>query len=137
MCEAEPWEVGTMARAKAAGEERRRRWTEWVSKWECSGSSQAVFCREHGLNANTFNFWKLRVLRQRPGTSRSRGAHEATGGSGAPAFVPVRVATRAPCAVEVCLRGGHTIRITADFDETVLRRLLGVLEPAGEASRAC
>jgi hypothetical protein len=36
------------------------------------------------------------------------------------------------CGVfEVSLRGGHSIRITPDFDEASLRRLLGVLRDEG------
>lgn len=119
-----------MARTKAACEERRRHWTELVLKWQNSGASQAVFCREHGLNANTFNFWKLRVLRQRPGTRRNRRMLEATA-DGDSKFIPVRVAMPVSCAFEVCLRSGHTIRIAPGFDETALRRLLGVLEQNG------
>jgi len=117
-----------MARAKAACEERSRRWTEWVSKWQGSGSSQAAFCRENGLNANTFNFWKLRVLRQRRSEAAAKGD---------PKFIPVRVAIPSSCAFEVCLRSGHTIRIAPGFEETSLRRLINVLEPVVGADRAC
>lgn len=119
-----------MARAKAACDERSRRWTELVTKWQGSGSSQAVFCREYGLNANTFNFWKLRVLRQRPGTRRNRRMLEVTADDDSK-FIPVRVSTPVSCAIEVCLRSGHTIRIESGFDETALRRLIGVLEQNG------
>ena len=123
-----------MARgARARDLERSRRWAALVSEWRASGASQAAFCRERGLNANSFNFWKLRVLRQRPGTRRARSSLEAVTGAGAPAFIPVRVAAPEACALEVCLRTGHMIRITADFDETILRRLIGVLEDG----RAC
>lgn len=122
-----------MARANAACEERRRRWTELVAKWQGSGSSQAVFCRENGLNANTFNFWKLRVLRQRPGTRRML---EATADDDSK-FIPVRVATQSFCAFEVCLRSGHTIRIAPGFDKASLRCLIGVLESESGSDRAC
>ena len=141
MCEAVPWEGETMARAKADCKEHSRRWTEWVSKWQGSGSSQAAFCREHGLNGNTFNYWKLRVLKQRPGTKRFRrvpGAKSAANG-GKARFTPVRVVAAAPgivapaCAYEVSLRSGHTIRIASNFDEASLRRLIGVLDGASSA----
>ena len=118
---------------------RSRHWTEWVTKWNSSGSSQAAFCREHGLNGNTFNYWKLRVLKQHSGTKRSRrvlGAKAAANG-GEVKFTPVRVVTAPACAYEVSLRSGHTIRIAADFDETSLRRLIGVLEAGAGESRAC
>jgi len=119
-----------MARAKLVIEERSLRWTELVLKWRDSGASQASFCREHGLNPNSFNFWKLRVLRQRPGARRKRRILEAPEASGLP-FIPVQVATPVASAIEVGLHSGHTIRITPGFDEATLRRLVGVLEQRG------
>ena len=118
---------------------RSRRWTEWVTKWQGSGSSQAAFCREHGLNGNTFNYWKLRVLKQRPSTKRFRRVVKAApvAKRGEIKFTPVRVVSVPACAYEVSLRSGHTIRIASDFDEASLRRLLGVLESDGGVGRAC
>jgi hypothetical protein len=113
--------------AKASG--RAGRWTALVSEWRSGGASQAAFCREHGLNANTFNYWKLRVLRQRPGKRRQR--RDVTAAMPAKRsgdFTPVRVIASPACAFEVQLRGGRTLRVAATFDETSLRRLIGVLE---------
>jgi hypothetical protein len=117
-------------------EERGRRWTERVSKWQASGQSQAAFCREHGLNGNTFNYWKLRVLKQRRGKKLFRPVEEVGKDERLceRKFIPVRVISAPACAYEVSLRSGHTLRIASDFDEAVLRRLIGVLE---EASGAC
>ena len=118
---------------------RSRRWTEWVTKWNGSGLSQAAFCREHGLNANTFNYWKLRALKQHSGTKRFRrvlGAKSAAD-SGEVKFMPVRVVSSPACAYEVNLRCGHTIRMASDFDEASRRRLIGALESNGGAERAC
>jgi len=134
-----------MARAKADFEERSRRWTVLVSKWNGSGSSQAAFCREHGLNGNTFNYWKLRVLKQHSDTKRSRRVVRAksAASSGEVKFTPVRVVAAAPRSVapayayEVSLRSGHTIRIATDFDAASLLRLIGVLESNGGTNSAC
>ena len=115
---------------------RSGRWTEWVTKWNGSGLSQAAFCREHGLNGNTFNYWKLRVLKQRPGTKRFRcvvKAAEPAANDGEVKFTPVRVVCAPACAYEVSMRSGHMIRITSDFDEASLRRLIGVLNGASSA----
>jgi len=66
-----------------------------------SGSSQAAFCREHGLNGNTFNYWKLRVLKQHSDTKRSRRVVRAksAASSGEVKFTPVRVVAAAPRSV--------------------------------------
>jgi hypothetical protein len=121
-----------MAGAKAEREERKRQWTERVSKWQDSGLSQVAFCRKYGLNGNTFNYWKLRVLKQRPGARRLRRTLEPKSGesAGKVEFTPVRVIDAPACTYEVCLRGGRSIRITSNFDEASLRRLIGVLDGA-------
>jgi hypothetical protein len=136
MCEALPWEGGAMGLAKVACDERRLRWVGLVWKWRDSGASQAAFCRAQGLNANTFNFWKLRVLRQRPEARCNQRRSEAAADGGTK-FIPVRVATPSPCAFEVCLRGGHSIRVASGFDEASLLRLIAVLEADDRVERAC
>jgi hypothetical protein len=125
-----------MGLAKVGDDERWRRWVGLVWKWRGSGSSQAAFCRAQGLNANTFNFWKLRVLRQRPGLLRDTRKRD-DADSGEVKFIPVRVSTPAVSAFEVCLRGGHTIRVASNFNEAALRRLIAVLEADGRAECAC
>jgi hypothetical protein len=136
MWEALPWEGGAMRLAKVGNDERRWRWVELVWKWRDSGASQAAFCRSHGLNVNTFNFWKLRVFRQQPGTQHNQGLRAVASATGSK-FFPVRVVTPSSCAFEVCLSGGHTIRVAPDFDEASLRRLIAVLEANGGAEREC
>jgi len=40
----------------------REFWTEKVRQWQRSGKAQSVFCREEGLNLNSFNGWKQSLL---------------------------------------------------------------------------
>lgn len=76
-----------------------------------------------GLSPATFKWWERRLRAQprpgrakRPGPSRFAEVH-VRGGDVAWAF-------------EVELRGGRRVRVAAGFDESALRRLLGVLESA-------
>jgi hypothetical protein len=39
---------------------KREDWLRHVSAWRTSGLTQAAYCREHQLNATTFNGWVLR-----------------------------------------------------------------------------
>jgi hypothetical protein len=39
---------------------QRADWLQHVSTWRTSGLTQAAYCREHQLNATTFNGWILR-----------------------------------------------------------------------------
>ena len=47
-----------MSRVKLAI--RRADWLEHVRIWRTSGLTQAAYCRDHQLNATTFNGWILR-----------------------------------------------------------------------------
>jgi hypothetical protein len=39
-------------------EEREQYWRDQISKWSASGVSQVQFCKDEGLNLNTFVSWK-------------------------------------------------------------------------------
>jgi len=41
-------------------ESRRQYWEEHVSTWQCSGLSQAAYCREHGLLPRQLGYWVRR-----------------------------------------------------------------------------
>ncbi len=40
---------------------RLTRWQTLLEKWKKSGQSQARFCRDNGLNTNTFQYWKKKL----------------------------------------------------------------------------
>ena len=109
------------------GPERRRRWT-WeeksriVAESYASGPSVSAVARRSGLHPNQLFRWR-RQFRE----GRFEG-----GGADLPAFVPVVVGSGAvpgetgSGAIEVAV-GGMTVRLTADVDEVVLRKVLGVV----------
>ena len=35
-------------------------WQQQIQAWQASGLTPAVYCRQHGLNPNTFNGWRRR-----------------------------------------------------------------------------
>ena len=39
---------------------KRADWLQHVSAWRIAGLTQAAYCREHQLNATTFNGWVVR-----------------------------------------------------------------------------
>ena len=47
------------------------RWKQHIEDWQASGLSQAEYCRQHGLNANTFSgrlhHYRSQGLPPRPG----------------------------------------------------------------------
>ena len=91
---------------------------ELLTDLAASGKSTAAFARDRGIQP-----WKLyNALRSRAGR-RKRSAVPST-------LVPVTVTTPTPhvrATLELQLSGGHRLLIPSDFDESSLRRLMGVL----------
>ncbi len=79
-----------------------------------SGMSTSAFAREHGLPA-----WKLYYALKARAKLRTP----------KPAIIPVRVtnATDRSTPLELVLSGGHRLLVPTNFDESSLRRLMGVL----------
>lgn len=44
--------------------DRKKYFVEQYVKWRESGLTQAAFCRDKGINTNTFNCWKLAIERK-------------------------------------------------------------------------
>ena len=110
--------------------EKRARWRDHLRACSASGLSAAEYCRVEGLHPKSFYRWR-RVLGD---------AGKVTGGSGAvrqaaavaPLFSEVQVAPVSRDGeggvLEVVLAGARRIRVTPDFDEAALRRMVRVLE---------
>jgi hypothetical protein len=112
--------------------ETREVWAKRVERWRDSGLTVKEFAAEIGVNANTLAGWRWRIgsgaRRPAPAVARS-----------SPAFVEVVAApevgtTRATLSarvaepLELILRGGHRVRVPAEFDPAALRRLVDALE---------
>lgn len=97
-----------------------RFWKERVQQWTASGLSAREFADREGLRRERLFFWKRRLR----GNSVM-----ASGVSFAKVEIqPSQTRPEPTCsALEVVTRLGHTVRVGADFDEGVLRRLLIVL----------
>jgi hypothetical protein len=90
-----------------------------LADFDASGQSAAAFARSRGIRS-----WRLyHALNRRRGNVRGRKPQ--------PAFVPVNVVGAAPVitssSLELLLAGGHRLRIDADFDAALLRRVVEAL----------
>jgi hypothetical protein len=95
----------------------RRRWTSTDARLvlkaqAASGLSVNAFAMQQGLDAQRLYFWKRRLETETEGT---------------PTFVEVMPRTEA-AVVEVVLRSGRILRISAAIDTPTLRRLVEALE---------
>ena len=113
----------------------RAEWLEAVNQWRSSGQSVHGYARAHDLHPSTFAVWASRF---RNGVDGKPG-REAVKGTGASAFVPVRVSgTTRPCEVfsemsieggfEVVLTNGRRVRVAGNFRPQVLAQLIAVVE---------
>jgi hypothetical protein len=137
----------------AAYTEWVEQWTKRVAQWQASGLSQAKFCRQNNIKLTTFNFWKLRVLKQHPGPTRHRKPRASaekhppekqkrtrTPSRPAARFVPVVVRSdtaRSEWWCEIACRNGRVLRLREKLPSATLRELVADLEataPRPEAS---
>jgi hypothetical protein len=117
-------------------EERRQFWREHVHAWRRSGERRDDYCREQGLNVQTFNLWVGRLRDElRPGGSGAPRTTEKASRetSDAPTFIPVEIAADdetlatgdatgiPPIEVDA---GGVTLRVSASADTDVLARVI-------------
>jgi hypothetical protein len=123
-------------------EDRRQFWREHVQAWHRSGDRRDDYCREHGLNEQTFNLWVGRLRDElRPSTNGApRTSNEASPGTSAePTFIPVEIAgddetpstsdepATAPIEVDA---GGVTLRVSATADTELLARVIAAARRA-------
>jgi transposase-like protein len=109
-------------------------WREHLAAWRRSGQSVRDYCVAKGLSQPSFYAWR-RTLSERAGRGRAQAER---GGSptsntalaGVASFVPVRLVedTPSPGTVEVVLRGGRLVRVTAGFAADTLREVVAALE---------
>ena len=104
-----------------------RKWSEREARialaaWESSGLSLSAFARESGICDQRLRWWRERLSAQ----------------PAIPALLPVRIVRRAPspavtsaasgAVMEIALVTGRRVRVTPDFDDEAVARLVRVLE---------
>ena len=117
---------------------REAHWRRICEAWEASGLSQAEFCRRRGHSFTSFHHWRGELPRRDRIRRRRKpnAALDAVLHPKHPGFSEVRVisgATRSRWPLEIGLSDGKVIRVSPDVDSETLRKVLGVLEPPGQA----
>ncbi len=96
-------------------EQRNEFWRRHIAGCLESGLNYAEYARRHELKGSTFTYWRKRLSRSSPDN---------------PAFVELKVSDSKPNDIEITLRNQIRVCVGSDFDETVLKKLIGVLESA-------
>jgi hypothetical protein len=98
----------------------REVWAKRVAQWKTSGLKAKEFARRQKLSEVSLKWWKWRLGADARTRSKKTGMSPLT-------FVEMTTAMqRQP--LEVVVEGGARVRVPPDFDETMLARLLDVLE---------
>ena len=124
--------------ARPIDRDKEQFWRQMFARWTASGLSIAAFCKDAGLNPQSFYRWR-RVLRRRISRFGQQWRPQAGDAanekvptaitSSLPLFVPLAVEnTTAPAMLEVVVRGGLVIRVPEGFDAPTLAQVLAVLE---------
>jgi len=89
-------------------------WQNHIEAWQVGGLSQAAYCRQHGLNPNTFS-GRLRAYRALPEAA-------------VPKLIPVQLEPMAsPGALLLRLGRGHQLEMPATVSPRWLAELLQCL----------
>ena len=108
----------------------RAEWLRRVRAWSVCGQTPVEYCRQEGLQLNSFHRWR-RVFRAAGEEISGSGDHEPEA-SRVPLFAEVRVAEARreedSGAIDVLLAAELRLRVHAGFDEATLRRVLSVVK---------
>ena len=94
-------------------EQRNEFWWRHIAECRESGLSYAEYSRRHELKGSSFAYWRKRFLESSSEKS---------------AFVELKVSASTRSGIEIILANQIRVCVGSDFDEAVLKKLIGVLE---------
>jgi hypothetical protein len=128
-----------MARKVRRDLQKESLWRRRLAEQAASGLSIVGWCRQNGVAASLFHFWKRTIARREGGGARAQ-LQRCVRAKGAAGFAQVVVSAppggiqSGSCdggAIEIVLRGGPVVRVSAGFDARTLVDVLAVLEGRG------
>jgi hypothetical protein len=94
-------------------QQRTRFWQDHIAECQKSGLSYAEYARRHDLKDGAFGYWRKKLSES---SQQER------------AFVELKIPGRGTSGIEIVLRNHIRISVGSDFDETTLKKLLGVMQ---------
>lgn len=83
---------------KQKSRQRQENWQRHMTAWQQSGTTQAAYCEQHGLNLKTFAYWRHRL---KTGDAPVRLVQIATAGPNRSEQSVVRIVIDEHTAIEV------------------------------------
>ena len=126
--------AGTQSKSQELTE-RGKFWQKHLIAWNKTSLLQAEYCRQHNISQPAFGWWK-RILhpKPRPLSTKQSSISKRTNLPRKKSFVEVDFANvnlligQTTYTYEIFLSHNRGIRLGADFDEAVLKQLIGILE---------
>lgn len=121
-------------------QEREAYWRGHIERCESLGVPIAGYCRQQGIAAASYHWWKRELGKRgdHPASARGGASSMPCGTSPSLPFAEVRVvppgallADEATPAIEVALSGGRRVGVRPGFDAATLAQVLRVVEAAG------
>jgi hypothetical protein len=122
---------------------REQHWRRHLIQQRSSGLTVRDYCQANGLRETAFLHWKKEIAkRDREAVSAApHSAASAPAVAPTPAFVPVALidspAGRDETAIEVCLAGGHCVRVRSGCNLDLLADVLAMLRRSAREGRPC
>jgi len=111
--------------------ERGEYWQGHLRRWEQAGTTQAEYCRRHGLSVAAFRWWRRKFLGEGRLVARDDDTADCRRRSH-PGFVEMVAAmSSAPessSVYEILLPNRWRLRLSGRFEADAVRTLLSVLE---------
>ena len=90
------------------------KWITHIEAWQCSGLKQSAYCRQQGLNENTFAARLSEYRKQQEGSL--------------PALLPVQLQASGPCVMVLKHAKGHQVDMPLSTSASWLAELLRCLD---------
>ncbi len=107
----------------------RAEWQKRIERWRDSGLSAEQFAAELGINFGTLKYWKYRLGKEAAGDAVAKSPPSRRSVPREASFIEVPTATVVASSLFVLeLGNARRLHIPAQFETSVLERLLAVLE---------
>ena len=101
-------------------ETNRQCWLTHIQQWQVSKISQEAYCKQLGLNLNSFTYWRRKLLSSTSKEVKNKFVRIKVDGN--PAAI-----SDTPRSIQIKLLSGHVVYIPANLDMGEIARLIHLL----------
>lgn len=118
-------------KSKPKESERSRYWRDVIESWKTSGLKASDYCRREGVSIPSFYWWKSELKRRGHPECRQRKSPTIPADKPSSLFLPISIPKTSSSifspSIELIHPSGWCIRVSSDFEESHLQRILRVV----------